>query len=691
MKETGLGKKLKGVMALRTIRGSQSSFTKLRSPHITLTDHSNSPPSSMIPLQGSTLAPASGIEEVHPLRLPASRPSIHSENGPPTPRVEEIEEPPTPRVEEIEEPTAPVPKVEETQEPTPPSVTLEEIGQSQSWREVSRRWQYSTLQLQVTYGRFPHLRPYQTPQDRRSRGTGFIIDIDQGLVLTNAHVVRNAFSIVARTPRLGAVDIPIELHSISLERDIALCQLSPEGIASVSSGFDNPHDLNVKFADDLFVQATDEVLTIGFPLADEMKFTTGVISGFHRENNGDDEDLEDARTREPTYLQFTAALNPGNSGGPLFNRQGQIIGINSAGYLFAQNVAFAIRSRIVLSVLPLLLAHPGIAPLPTLSFKWSPTSAGLFQAPPFYEKPPVFPPEPGRVCPTLTLYKKQKSQKNQEPKTFPPGGIYLRQVLPDSILLANNEEINPQGSILVSITYRDPFLTDDRRLDPLAYTGPPESSLPLDKGEEITAQFDYHGSVSLYRSDGTPVIDRILNLSEVIDLIPIPSTLLLQFYTAEAKCPVARVSVDYKPREVYRLAKAQPMIQPFDFEIIAGLCIMPFMVDHKEFSAKLECYYAKGANRYRARLIVCQIFPGTEASRVKSVEQGDLLVKFNDQKVNTLEELRTVIAETKGDDYLRFLVWKTTPLAVARATALAEDAQTIETFKIRPGYHHLSQ
>ena len=266
----------------------------------------------------------------------------------------------------------------------------------------------------------------------------------------------------------------------------------------------------------------------------------------------------------------------------------------------------------------------------------------------------------------------------------------MRKVFPDSILLANEGEVDPKGAILVSISYSDPFLSNGETLNPTAYTRGSDNPLISSSGVEVTAQFDYHGSVNLFKRDGTLITDRKLDLSEMVDLLPISCVLTLQLYTSGVDCPVAKVAVNYQPREIYRLRRAQPFLQPFDFEILAGLCIMPLMVDHRRFNNELECYYAKGRNRYRPRLLICQVFPGTEASRVKSINQGDLLLKFNNTKVTTLDELRQVLVESSASKYLSFLTRNGAPLVVARATALTEDTQVMDIFKIRDGHHHLS-
>nr|QBK91297.1 MAG: trypsin-like peptidase [Pithovirus LCPAC202] len=578
---------------------------------------------------------------------------------------------------------------------------------NQGWREISRRWKDSVLQLRVTSATINSVRPYRTPQDRRSSGTGFIIDIERGLVLTNAHVVKNSLSIVARTTRLGSRDIPIKLYSISLERDLALCQLTSTGISMVSEGIKDQKSLNIKFADDLFTQETDEVLTIGYPLGNEIKFTTGVISGFHREENGD-KHFEDALSRDPTYIQITAAINPGNSGGPLFNREGKVIGINAAGFMFAQNTGYAIRSRIFLSLLPFLLEKEGISSFPTWSFEWFPTNSAFFQTSTISE-------ENGECQRKLSLRLDQKEKPKEQ--NLPNGGIFIRKVYQDSVLSNQNQteglegqrigtvkglKIGPSfdlaGSVLVSIIYYDPFLVDLDTFDPLKYRSDSSSSSSSNQPEtggfreaNTLAEVDHYGLFTLYRlNDGTKITDRLLDLSEMIDLLPAPSDLILQLYNMDKECPYSLVNINYVVKSSDRLENAQPIIKPFDYEILGGMCIMELMDDHRELNLSLNCRNTKIQNRYKPALIVCQIFPATEASRVGSISKYDILKTFSGEGVTNLSELRALISKMGEEKFLKFTNSKGFELVIEKKMALEEDAQILEMFKILPQYNSLS-
>ena len=129
------------------------------------------------------------------------------------------------------------------------------------------------------------------------------------------------------------------------------------------------------------VNNADEVLTIGYPLGQEnIKYTTGVVSGFDVIKMKDEELglREDSISRNSSYIQITAALNGGNSGGPLLNSKGKVIGINAAGYLFAQNVGYAIPSRTFLSIYCDLIKST-VVKMPTLALEWNKSSPELME------------------------------------------------------------------------------------------------------------------------------------------------------------------------------------------------------------------------------------------------------------------------------------------------------------------------
>lgn len=163
-----------------------------------------------------------------------------------------------------------------------------------------------------------------------SEGTGFIVDPD-GYVLTNHHVVAYATRVVLGfrdgTKREGQV------VGYEKETDLAMIRVrvdEPERFPAVH------------FVDMDDVEVGDLVVAIGNPYGFTQSVTTGVVSSLRRRGPFID------------YLQTDAALNPGNSGGPLFLSTGAVIGINTAIFARGQNLGFAIPSDIALPVLEAL-------------------------------------------------------------------------------------------------------------------------------------------------------------------------------------------------------------------------------------------------------------------------------------------------------------------------------------------------
>ena len=147
----------------------------------------------------------------------------------------------------------------------------------------------------------------QPPRPTRGVGSGFIID-PKGYILTNNHVIDGATRITIGL--LTGERFRGKVIGIDKETDLAVIKI------------DAPHDLPVmKFGDSNAAQVGDWVLAIGSPFGLDQTVTAGIISKKERDSQ--------AFTNFQRFLQTDAAINRGNSGGPLVNMHGEAIGVNS--------------------------------------------------------------------------------------------------------------------------------------------------------------------------------------------------------------------------------------------------------------------------------------------------------------------------------------------------------------------------
>lgn len=159
--------------------------------------------------------------------------------------------------------------------------------------------------------------PGGEPEESEGTGSGFVID-DKGHIVTNAHVVNGADKI---TVSFGteATDVPAKLIGADSSSDIAVIKVDPDSRAL--RGLDLKP---VPFGDSSRLQVGDPVLAIGNPFGLDRTLTTGVVSALQREIPALNEGFEIT-----DVIQTDAAVNPGNSGGPLLDAQGRVIGVNS--------------------------------------------------------------------------------------------------------------------------------------------------------------------------------------------------------------------------------------------------------------------------------------------------------------------------------------------------------------------------
>ncbi len=221
-------------------------------------------------------------------------------------------------------------------ERTMPAVVYIEVSES---RVVENPfWQFQNNPFFQRFFNMPKT-PRRFKQEIRGLGSGMIIDA-QGDILTNYHVAGTASKMEATLA--DGRKYPARLVGGDAKTDLAVVRISaPDSL---------PH---VTFGDSDGAEVGEWVVAIGAPRALEKSVTHGIISAKHRTGITDPNSYQD-------FLQTDAPINPGDSGGPLLNLYGQVIGVNAAiasesgGF---EGIGFTIPSRMAVYIANALMAH----------------------------------------------------------------------------------------------------------------------------------------------------------------------------------------------------------------------------------------------------------------------------------------------------------------------------------------------
>ncbi len=158
-----------------------------------------------------------------------------------------------------------------------------------------------------------------------AQGSGFIISSD-GLVVTNTHVLYNAHyaKVLTYDDRL------IDAKLIGYDKEIDVAVLKIQGTYSYLQ-FGNSDDVKIG----------EKVIALGNPLGLSFTATEGIVSATNRPGDTD----------KTSYIQTDVSLNPGNSGGPLIDKQGKVIGINNFKISGSEGIGFALEADIAVDTI----------------------------------------------------------------------------------------------------------------------------------------------------------------------------------------------------------------------------------------------------------------------------------------------------------------------------------------------------
>ena len=189
------------------------------------------------------------------------------------------------------------------------------------------------------FRRFFNMPEQQRERRSASAGSGVIVDADNGYILTNAHVVKNADSI--EVTLTDGRELSAELVGTDEEVDLAVLKLEEaDGLTQIA------------IADSTGLRVGDFVVAIGNPFGLGQTVTSGIVSALGRTGVG----IEGYES----FIQTDASINPGNSGGALVNVRGELVGINTAILAPAGGnvgIGFAIPTEMAENVMHQLIEH----------------------------------------------------------------------------------------------------------------------------------------------------------------------------------------------------------------------------------------------------------------------------------------------------------------------------------------------
>jgi putative serine protease PepD len=243
--------------------------------------------------------------------------------------------------------------------------------------------------------------------DGEDSGTGIVLN-EEGLILTNDHVIAGATSITVNPGDSTSTTRSATVVGEEANSDLALVHVDPSGL-----------DLKpLKLVSSSNLQVGDAVYAIGNPYGLEDTLTRGIVSALAREISAPD------GAKIAGAIQTDAALNPGNSGGPLLDEQGEVVGVNSQIASDAADVAgsqpgstgvgFAISSNTVAQAVKKIESGKGVSYASALESRAAQSQEGSYESPaPYARRSPYVSPREGRESEAREAQEPREGQEQE--------------------------------------------------------------------------------------------------------------------------------------------------------------------------------------------------------------------------------------------------------------------------------------
>jgi len=491
------------------------------------------------------------------------------------------------------------------------------------WTLDRRLIENAVPQLLVEQAIYDRRFPYRSPRVDRFTGSSFVIYKDENIIycITNAHVVENALTIEVRFPFLGKFPIKAILKSYCFFRDLALIEITRNTAGEHWYAIQDTV-VPLKFDDSLLVKQQDKVYVAGYPLGEEnLQIGSGDVSGFSVS-----EDI-DFNFGPQSYIQITAPVNPGNSGGPTLNLKGNVIGINSAGITSASNIGYSIPSRNVYAMLDQLFVDFFLQQ-PAFAIKTNSNHNGLYI---------------NKIYPNSIFYYDINYNDDLEHRKISLLKNYYK-LQNQELQYENFSEKLQKGDILTEITV-------------------------INNNEVYNFKLDRYGLSRLQNYKW-----RTFNIDDIEEFTTYGSLVTFKVYREDK---VLDIQEHYLPRPIFQF-----MIRPifplyeherYDYILLGGMILME---NQPLLSSCIE-----ERERFLRKIYVVTIFKGTEIDSFHAVRENDKLQKINNQYIFCLSDIKNIVTNTK-DEKLILDFENNVHLDLDYKKIIDEDQKTIIKYKI---------